>query len=122
MVRTTMRTVLAALAASCLLSLAAGSTARAAHPDIFYNFYQGPSAVGPGSPAQLYVAPRPTPPLVGHTYLTYPPLMPHEFLYHHHRTYYKHYHNGGFASSHVRYHTGPVKPFIVRNTIGLLPW
>jgi hypothetical protein len=25
--------------------------------------------------------------MVGHTYITYPPLMPHEFLYHHHRHY-----------------------------------
>ena len=37
--------------------------------------------------AQLYPCPRPTPPLVGHTYVTYQPLMPHEFLYTHHRVY-----------------------------------
>jgi hypothetical protein len=53
--------------------------------DLFYNFYAspGPGLVG----AELYLCPRPVPPLTGHTYITYPPLMPHEFLYKHHRTY-----------------------------------
>jgi hypothetical protein len=54
--------------------------------DLFYNEYVPP--VGPGSVgAQLYPCPRPTPPMVGHTYITYQPLMPQEFLYHHHRHY-----------------------------------
>jgi hypothetical protein len=57
--------------------------------DLFYNYYV-PSWYGAG--ARLYVAPRPTPPLVGHTYVTYQPLMPHEFLYRHSRVYYR-YHN-----------------------------
>lgn len=53
---------------------------------LFYNYYVD----GAGSvPAQLYLSPRPTPPLVGHTYITYEPLMPHEFLYRHHKTYYR---------------------------------
>jgi hypothetical protein len=54
--------------------------------DLFYNYYVppvGPESVG----AELYVSPRPTPAFVGHTYITYPPLMPHEFLYKHHRRY-----------------------------------
>jgi hypothetical protein len=122
MARTTMRSVLALTIASCLLVASQASTAKAAHPDIFYNFYAGPTACGMGTPAQLYVSPRPTPPLVGHTYVTYPPLLPHEFLYHHHRTYYKYYLNGGFTSSKVRYHTNHLKPFLVRNTVGLLPF
>ena len=41
----------------------------------------------PGFGAQLYVAPRPVPPRVGHTWYTYPPFMPHEFLYKHRRHY-----------------------------------
>ena len=54
--------------------------------DLFYNEYVPP--VGCGSVgAQLYPCPRPTPPLVGHTYITYQPLMPQEFLYKHHRVY-----------------------------------
>jgi hypothetical protein len=55
-------------------------------PDLFYNFYVSPGPCGTVG-AQLYVCPRPTPPLVGHTYVTYQPLMPHEFLYPHCRTY-----------------------------------
>ena len=43
------------------------SQAQAAHPDIFYNYYNGPTVFGRGTPAQLYISPRPTPPLVGHT-------------------------------------------------------
>ena len=45
--------------------------------------------------AEMYLSPRPTPPLVGHTYITYQPLMPHEFLYRHHRSYYRD--NGPYA-------------------------
>ena len=59
---------------------------RSSPDDLFYNYYVPP--VGPGSVgAELYLCPRPTPPLVGHTYITYQPLMPHEFLYQHHRYY-----------------------------------
>ena len=58
-------------------------------PDVFYNFYTPPVPVGPGPAmgAQLYVSPRPVPPQVGHTWVTYPPFMPHEFLYKHRRKY-----------------------------------
>jgi hypothetical protein len=61
-------------------------------PDLFYNYYvHGPCG---GYPAQMYVSPRPVPPHVGHTYLTYQPLMPHEFLYKHNRTYHQYYDGG----------------------------
>ncbi len=55
---------------------------------LFYNYYVPPGPSG-GVPAQMYVCPRPTPPMVGHTYVTYQPLAPHEFLYRHHRVYYR---------------------------------
>jgi hypothetical protein len=54
--------------------------------DLFYNYYAPPGDCG-GVPAQLYLSPRPTPPVVGHTYITYQPLMPHELLYPHARRY-----------------------------------
>lgn len=58
-------------------------------PDVFFNFYTPPVPAGgyPGMGAQLYVSPRPVPPRVGHTWHTYPPFMPHEFLYKHRRRY-----------------------------------
>jgi len=50
------------------------------------NYYSAPT--GPeGLTAALYPSPRPTPPLVGQTYITYEPLAPHEFLYLHHQCY-----------------------------------
>ncbi len=63
--------------------------AEAPTPDVFYNYYVPPvpAGSGPGFGAQLYVAPRPVPPRVGHTWYTYPPFMPHEFLYKHRRHY-----------------------------------
>ncbi len=61
------------------------------HNGYGYYVHPGPSVLG----AQLYVCPRPTPPLVGHTYITYQPLAPHEFLYRHHRTYRVHHHHDG---------------------------
>jgi len=48
-------------------------------PDVFHNYWVPPVPAGsaPGFGAQLYVAPRPVPPHVGHTWYTYPPFMPH---------------------------------------------
>ncbi len=72
-------------------------------PDLFYNYYAWPSCTGLG--AELYVSPRPVPPHVGHTYITYQPLMPHEFMYQHHRTYHRYYNGGqGLNRTHVSYH------------------
>ena len=48
-------------------------------PILFYNYYVPPvgcTTCGSqgSSGAELYISPRPTPPLVGHTYITYQPL------------------------------------------------
>lgn len=58
-------------------------------PDVFSNYYYPPIPPGPypGIGAQLYVSPQPVPARVGHTWVTYPPFMPHEFLYQHRRRY-----------------------------------
>ncbi|MCH7718391.1 MAG: hypothetical protein IIB21_02875, partial [Chloroflexi bacterium] len=69
--------------------------------DLFYNYYQGPSCYG-GAGARMYLSPHPTPPMVGHTYTTYQPLMPHEFLYKHHRVYHAyHGEHGGYTRTRV---------------------
>ncbi len=68
--------------------------------DLFYNYYvppTGPVSVG----AELYPSPRPVPPLVGHTYVTYEPLMPHEFLYRHSRTYWRYNPGAGWTRARV---------------------
>ena len=44
------------------------------------NYYAMPAGAE-GLTAALYPSPRPTPPLVGQTYITYEPLAPQEFLY-----------------------------------------
>ena len=44
------------------------------------NFYAMPTG-SEGLTAALYPSPRPTPPLVGQTYITYQPLAPQEFMY-----------------------------------------
>lgn len=72
-------------------------------PDLFYNYFT------PGTCAQataaMYPSPIPTPPLVGHTYITYQPLMPHEFLYHHQRSYHRTYDNGkGLNATRITWH------------------
>jgi hypothetical protein len=73
-------------------------------PDLFYNYYVPPTCGGVG--AELYLSPRPVPAHVGHTYITYQPLMPHEFLYAHHRTYHRYYNGGqGLTRTHVKYGT-----------------
>jgi hypothetical protein len=59
---------------------------RSSPSDLFYNYYAPPGSPA-GVGAALYPSPRPTPPLVGQTYITYQPLMPHEYLYEHTRVY-----------------------------------
>jgi hypothetical protein len=89
MIRSLIYTMMCLLAILLVLYVAerAHAAGRASTPgDVFYNFYvppMGDESVG----AELYPCPRPTPAYVGYTYITYQPLMPHEFLYHHHRTY-----------------------------------
>jgi len=69
--------------------------------DLFYNFYtQGPAN---RVQAQLYISPRPTPELVGHTWITYQPFMPHEFLYKHERCYYRYNPTGGFTQTRIKW-------------------
>jgi len=83
----------------------AGATDLARHvlmADTYYNYYVppvGPCSVG----AKLYPCPRPTPPLVGHTYVTYQPLFPHEFLYKHHRRYVTQHVDAPRTRTHVRW-------------------
>lgn len=68
-----------------------GTAARALEPgqrvqpqyDLFYNYYTN----GPGTPAKMYPSPLPAPEWVGHTYVTYQPLMPQAWLNPHARRY-----------------------------------
>ena len=57
------------------------------------NNYLTPAYCG-ANPAQLYVSPGPVPAWVGHTYITYEPLMPHNQMYPHYDSYHR-YHDQG---------------------------
>ena len=71
--------------------------------DLFANYYEGPQPSG--RTASMYVSPLPVPPHVGHTYMTYQPLMPHEYLYRHTRSHYSHVPGAGWTRAKVRYGT-----------------
>jgi hypothetical protein len=71
--------------------------------DLFYNAYVGPYPSG--TAAQMYISPLPVPANVGHTYTTYQPLMPHEMMYHHHRSHYAHTPGAGWTRAKIRYGT-----------------
>ena len=71
--------------------------------DLFANYQVGPHPSG--TAAQMYVSPLPTPPFVGHTYTTYQPLMPHEYLYRHTRSHYAYTQGCGWTRSKIRYRT-----------------
>jgi hypothetical protein len=80
----------------------AGGTQRGEPGRLFANEYVPP--VGPnGVGAQMYLCPRPTPPLVGHTYITYQPLMPHQFLYRHQQDYQTRQADGSTTYTHIRW-------------------
>ncbi len=65
-----------------------------------YNYYYPPQAAG-GWPARLYLTPRPVPPYVGYTYITYGALAPHEYLYPHINVYLRNHPSGGFTITWV---------------------
>lgn len=71
--------------------------------DLFYNVYEGPNPSG--TTAGAYVSPRPVPPNVGHTYTTYQPLMPHEYMYRHTRSHYAYQQGAGWSRAKIRYRT-----------------
>jgi len=104
----------AALAAGLLMSMAAGEASAEwrTSPDLFYNYYVPPAGY-PGVGAALYPAPRPTPPLVGHTYVTYQPLMPHEFLHLHRRTYRRYNPGAGWTTTTVSWGNNLINPNLI---------
>ena len=63
--------------------------AYAPQSNLFYNYY--PNTMAGVNSASLYPTPYPTPIVAGHTYYTYQPLYPHEYLYEHRRVYYNAY-------------------------------
>ncbi len=74
------------------------------------NYYAQPA--GPdGLTAAMYPSPRPTPPLVGQTYITYEPLSPHEFLYVHHQVYDTPNENGSTRTTITWNHRPTLWPF-----------
>lgn len=76
-------------------------------PNLFGNYYTWNNCGA--TPAALYVSPRPIPPHVGWTWITYQPLYPHEFMYTHHRTYHRYYNGGqGLNRTSVRYGYSPL--------------
>lgn len=80
-------------------------------PDLFRNYYVPPTCGGVGAAA--YMSPGPVPAMVGHTYITYEPFMPHEYLYHHDRTYHRYYDDGrGLTRTHVKWYSPAGKHFV----------
>ncbi len=60
--------------------------------------------------AALYISPIGVPGWVGHTYNTYQPLYPHQFLYQHHDRYHSYYDDGqGLNRTHAKYYAPPVR-------------
>jgi len=109
------RITLTALAAAVLSSAAMAPSASAVEgawkrtisyqnkQDLFANYYEGPNPSG--NAVEMYVSPRPVPIHVGHTYTTYQPYMPHEYMYRHTRSNYAYQCGAGWSRSKVRYRT-----------------
>lgn len=99
--------VLGAMAAFVLLAwmsataCAQGNQPQPSEPYLFHNYYVAPNPAG-GVGAGLYPSPRSTiPPHVGHTYITYQALAPHEMMYPHRRSYYRYHPGGGWTKAKV---------------------
>ena len=78
------------------------------HSDLFYNFYsQGNYNT---ANAQMYISPHPVPAFVGHTFNTYQPFYPHEFMYWHKNRFHNNYDNGrGMNRTKALYYAPPVR-------------
>lgn len=99
-------------AGSYVGDVASGAVASGArdygHPDLFYNHYTQGHANATN--AQMYVSPVPTPPSVGHTYITYQPFQPEEMMYWHTNRYHKYYDDGrGMNHTKIHYFAPPVR-------------
>ncbi|MGY8767573.1 MAG: hypothetical protein ACKVH8_03935 [Pirellulales bacterium] len=81
-----------AVVAVGLLAVNQAEAQQPGYPAMMQNYYV--QDYQQGINPEMYIAPVATPPHVGHTYITYPPLSPHEFLYRHQRTYYNYYDGG----------------------------
>lgn len=83
-------------------------SAQAQGPQLFGNQYtQGASDQ---ITAPMYLSPVPVPPNVGHTYYTYQPLYPHEFMHLHGHRYHNYYDRGrGLNRTGVHYYVPPAR-------------
>ena len=80
-------------------------------PDLFYNYYTQGNCNRAN--AQLYVSPVPVPAHVGHTFFTYQPFYPEEYLYWHKNTFHNYYDNGrGLNRTRATYYSPPVRQAI----------
>ena len=97
-----LRRITRAIAAGVVLLAGSAAASYAQQPyGGYYNY-----VAQPGHPAALYPSPIYTPPIAGRTYITYAPLMPHEFLYAHSRTYRQRKpacEGGGYTEISIRY-------------------
>lgn len=76
--------------------------------DLFYNYYTRGNTNQAN--AGMYLSPVPVPPNVGHTFLTYQPLYPHEMMHWHYHRYHNYYDNGrGLNRTKVHYYAPPVR-------------
>jgi hypothetical protein len=103
--------LLAVLAAIWMLGPQMAEARHQTPPDLFYNYYVPPDQTG-GAGAALYVSPRPVPATVGHTWVTYQPLMPHEFLYTHDRMYVRRNPGAGITVTKVCYGHCPLRAML----------
>ncbi len=72
---------------------------------------------GPINQAQagMYISPVGVPGWVGHTYITYEPFQPHEFMYHHRHRYHSYYDSGaGLNRTMATYYNPPVRTAVGR--------
>ena len=85
-------------------------------PDLFYNYFT--QGYCNRANAQMYLSPQPVPPNVGHTFYTYQPFYPEEYLYWHTNRFHNYY-DGGRGTNRTRavYYGTPV-----RDTISNVYW
>jgi hypothetical protein len=81
--------------------------------NVFNNYFTQGSANQ--ATAAAYISPVGVPGWVGHTYITYEPLYPHEFMHHHQHRYHSYYDGGaGLNRTSVHYYSPPARTAATR--------
>ena len=113
LLRTTLAALLIGMTSTAVQAQNGFSPMYNSADNVFNNYFTQGSANQ--ATAAAYISPVGVPGWVGHTYITYEPLYPHEFMHHHSHRYHSYYDGGaGLNRTSVHYYSPPARTAATR--------